>query len=238
MIWVRARIFSGARIWTWSLLDRVGVFFERGEAQSPPDVAVRRIGVSQDDIILNRVLKECELGVDPEFPATIDCLKAKPCFVPVSSTDTSIDNRAVGTHTSLRIVSGEHTQYGHHVVEPPVQCLAWQPRCGGGCLAGVGLVLALGSFSRRRKHRRASDLAGTHDWTGLGLGHPLAWPGKSCVAYCHDGSGSLDRDGSDRRTDGDNSLSRSDGNHLGGLLGNDFLWALQASKRAHCSLII
>lgn len=76
MICVGARIFSGARMWTWSLLDRAGVFFERGEAQSPPDVAVRSIGVSQDDIILDRALKECELGVDPEFPATIDCLKA------------------------------------------------------------------------------------------------------------------------------------------------------------------
>ena len=50
------------------------------------------------------------------------------------------------------------------------------------------------------------------------------------MAYRHDGSGPLDHDGADRRTDGDNSLSRSDGNHLGGLLGNDLLWALQASE--------
>lgn len=194
------------------------------------DVAVKSIGVSQDDIILDRALKDSALGVDPELSATIDCLNAQPRFVPVSSTDTSIDNHAVGTHTSQRIVYGEHTQNGHHVVEPPAQCLAWQSRCGGGCLAGVGLVLTLGSFSRRRKHRRVSDLAGAHDWTGLGLGHPLAWPGESCMAYRHAGSGPLDHDGADRRTDGDNSLSRSDGNHLGGLLGNDLLWALQASE--------
>jgi len=57
MICVGARFFSGARKWTWSLLERVGVFFERGEAQSPPDVAVRSIGVSQDDIILDRASK-------------------------------------------------------------------------------------------------------------------------------------------------------------------------------------
>ena len=226
MICVGARIFSGARMWTWSLRERVGIFFELGEAQGPPDVAIRSIGVSQDDIILDRALKDCALGVDPELSATIDCLRAHPRFVLVSSTDTSIDNHAVGTHTSPRIVYGEHTQYGHHVVEPPAQCLAWQPRCGGGCLAGVGLVLTLGNFSRRR----VSDLAGAHDWTSLGLGHPLAWPGESCMAYRHDGSGPLDHDGADRRTDGDNSLSRSDGNHLGGLLGNDLLWALQASE--------
>jgi hypothetical protein len=230
MICVGARIFSGARMWTWSLRERVGIFFELGEAQGPPDVAVRSIGVSRNDIILDPALKDCALGVDPELSATIDCLKVQPRFVLVSSTDTSIDNHAVGTHTNSRIVYGEHTQYGHHVVEPPAQCLAWQPRCGGGCLAGVGLVLTLGNFSRRRKHRRVSDLAGAHDWTGLGLGHPLAWPRESCMAYRHDGSGPLDHDGADRRTDGDNSLSRSDGNHLGGLLGNDLLWALQASE--------
>ena len=193
--------------------------------------------MSQGDIILDHALKDCALGVDPELLATIDCLKAQPRFDLVSSTDTSIDNHAVGIHTSPRIVYGEHTQYGHHMVEPPAQCLARQPRCGGGCLAGVGLVLTLGNFFRRGKHRRVSDLAGSHDWTGLGLGHPLAWPGKSCMAYRHDGSGPLDHDGADRRTDGDNSLSRSDGNHLGGFLGNDFLWALQASERAHYSLI-
>lgn len=31
----------------------------------------------------------------------------EPCFIPVSPTDPSIDNRARGTHTSLRIVYGE-----------------------------------------------------------------------------------------------------------------------------------
>ena len=56
--------------------------------------------MSQDDIIFDRALKECEPGVDPEFAATIDCLKAQPCFALVSSMDTSIDNRAVRTHTS------------------------------------------------------------------------------------------------------------------------------------------
>ena len=163
MICVGARIFSGARTWTWSLRERVGIFFELGEAQGPPDVAVRSIGVSQDDIIFDRALKDCALGVDPELSATIGCLKVQPRFILVSSTDTSIDNHAVGTHTSPRIVCGEHTQYGHRVVEPPAQCLVWQPRCGGGCLAGVGLVLTLGNFSRRRKHRRVSNLAGARD---------------------------------------------------------------------------
>jgi hypothetical protein len=237
MICVGTRIFSGARMWTWSLRERVGVFFELGETQGPPDVAVSSSGLSQDGIILDPALKDCAFGVDPELSATIDRLKAQPRFVLVLSMDTSIDNHARGTHTSPGIVYGEYTKYGHHMVEPPAQCLAWQPRCGGGCLAGLGLVLTLGNFSPRGKHRRVSDLAGSHDWTGLGLGHPLAWPGKSCMAYRHDGSGPLDHDGADRRTDGDNSLSRSDGNNLGGLLDNDLLWALQTSECTHCSLI-
>ena len=118
------------------------------------------------------------------------------------------------------------TQYGHHVVEPTTQCPAWQPRRGSWCLAGVGLVLTLGSLSRRRRRRRVSDLEGAHDWTGLGLGYPVARPGESCVANCHDGSGPLDHDRTDRRTNGDDSLSRSDGTRLSDLLDNFFLWVL------------
>lgn len=86
---------------------RVDVFFQLGNAQGLPDVAVRNIGSSQDDIILDRALKQCELGVDHEPSTTIDCLKIEPCCVPVSPTGTSIDNRAIGTHTSPRIVYGE-----------------------------------------------------------------------------------------------------------------------------------
>jgi len=140
--------------------------------------------------------------------------------------------------TLARASSTEHnTRYGHHVVEPPTQCPAWQPRRGDGCLAGVGLVLTLGSLSRRRRRRRISDLAGAHDWIGLGLGHPVAWPGESCLADHYDGSGPRDHDRADRRTNGDDPLSRSDRTPLGGLLANDLLWALQASRPAHRPLI-
>ena len=140
--------------------------------------------------------------------------------------------------TLARASSTENnTQYGHHVVEPPTQCTAWQSRRGGGCLAGVGLVLTLGSLSRRRRRRRVSNLAGAHDWTGLGLGHPVAWRGESCVAHRHDGSGPLDHDRADRRTNGDDPLSRSDGTPLGGLLDHVLLWALQTSRPAHRRLI-
>ena len=140
--------------------------------------------------------------------------------------------------TLARASSKENnSQYGYHVVEPPTQCPAWQPRRGGGCLAGVGLVLTLGSLSRRRRRRRVSDLAGAHGWTGLGLGHPVAWPGEPCVAHRHNGSGPLDHDGTDRRTNGDDPLSRCDGTPLGDLLDNDLPWALQASRPAHHRLI-
>jgi hypothetical protein len=122
-------------------------------------------------------------------------------------------------------------------VEPPTQCPAWQPRRGCGCLAGVGLVLTLGSLSRRRRRRRVSYLAGAYGWTGLGLGHPVAWPGEPCVAHRHNGSGPLDHDGTDRRTNGDDPLSRCDRTPLGDLLDNDLLWALQASRPAHHRLI-
>jgi len=140
--------------------------------------------------------------------------------------------------TLARASSTENNgRYGHHVVEPPTQCPAWQPRRGDGCLAGVGLVFTLGSLSRGRRRRRISDLAGAHNWFSLGLGHPVAWPGESCVADHHDDSGPLDHDRADRRTNGDDPLSRSDRTPLGGLLDNDLLWALQASQPAHRHLI-
>ena len=126
-----------------------------------------------------------------------------------------------------------NTQYDHHMVEPSTQCLAWQPRRGSRGLAGVGLVLTLGDRSRRRRCRWISHLEGAHDWIGLGLGHSAAWHGESCVAHRHDGSGPLDHDRADRRTNGDDSLSRSDGTRLGGLLDHVFLWALQANRSAH-----
>jgi len=154
-----------------------------------------------------------------------------------SPTGTSIDNHTVGTHTSPHLVHGEQHQYGHHVVEPPNQCTAWQPRRGGGCLAGLGLVLTLGNLSRRSRRRRVSNLAGAHDWIGLGLGHPVAWRGESCVAHRHNGSGPLDHDGADRRTTGDDPLSRSDGTPFGNLLDHSLLWALQTSRPAHRRLL-
>ena len=150
---------------------------------------------------------------------------------------TSIDNPAVGTHTNPRTIHENNIQYGHHVVEPPTQCPAWQPRRGGGCLAGMGLVLTLGSLSRRWRRHRVSDLEGAHDWTGLGLGHPVARRGESCVANRHDGSGPLDHDRADRRTNGDDPLSCSDGTRLSGLLDNFFLWVLQANRSAHYRII-
>ena len=153
------------------------------------------------------------------------------------SDEHSIDNHAIGTHTSPASFTENNTQYGHHMVEPPTQCPAWQSRRCGGRLAGVGLVLTLGSLFRRRKRRGVSDLAGAHDWTGLGLGHPVARPGESRVADHYDGSGPLDHDRADRRTNGDDPLSRSDRAPLGGLLDNDLLWALQTSRPVHCRLI-
>jgi hypothetical protein len=153
------------------------------------------------------------------------------------ATDTSIDNHAVGTHTSPHIVHGE---------QHPV----WSPRGGAPksmhCLAvsswrrvpgWPGLVLTLGSLFRRRRSRRVSNLAGAHDWSGLGLGHPVAWRGESCVAHRHDGSGPLDHDRADRRTNGDDPLSRCDGTSLSGLLDHSLLWALQTSRPAQRSLI-
>ena len=149
---------------------------------------------------------------------------------PLTTTPSDLTlTRASSTENNIR--------YGHHVVEPPTQCPAWQPRRGGWCLAGVGLVLTLGNLSRCRGSRRVSNLAGAHNWTGLGLGHPNAWPGKPCVAHRHDGPGPLDHGGADRRTNGDDPLSHCDGTHLGGLLDNNLLWALQASRPTHRRLI-
>jgi hypothetical protein len=145
------------------------------------------------------------------------------------------------TTSDLTLAASSSTEnnarYVHHVVEPSTQCPAWQPRRGDGCLAGVGLVLTMGSLSRRRRRRRISDLAGTHNWFGLGLGHPISRPGEPCVADHHDGSGPLDHDRADRRTNGNDPLSRFDRTHRGGLLDNDLLWALQASQPVHGRLI-
>ena len=126
-----------------------------------------------------------------------------------------------------------NVQYGYDVVEPPTQCPAWQPCRGGGCLAGLGFVLTMGSRSRRRRRRRVSRLAGAHHWIGLGLGHPVAWSGESCLAHRHDGSIPLDYDRADRRTIGNDALSRPDGAGLGRLLDHIFLRVLQAGSSAH-----
>ena len=122
------------------------------------------------------------------------------------------------------------------MVEPSTECPAWQPRCRGRSVACVGLVLSLGSLSHYRSRRRISGVAGSDDWTGLGLGHPIARPGESCLAHRHNDSGPLDHDGADRRTNGDDALSRSDRTRLGGFLDHIFLWVLQASPSASSPL--
>ncbi len=76
-------------------------------------------------------------------------------------------------------------------------------------------------------------MAGTDDWTGVGLGNPITRPGKSCLAHRHNGSSPIDYDGADRRTIGDNALSRTDGARLSGFLDHIFLWILQTSPPAH-----
>src|ERR1051325_1101007 len=78
---------------------------------------------------------------------------------------------------------------------------------------------------------------GTHDRTGLGLGYPVAWGGESCLAHHHDGSDQLDHDGAERRTNGDDSLRRSDGTRLSGLLGRVCLRTLQANRSIHHRII-
>ena len=65
---------EGSDVRPESLRERVDVFFQLGEAQGPPDVAVKNIGSFQDDSILDRALKECELGVDHESSTTTDRL--------------------------------------------------------------------------------------------------------------------------------------------------------------------
>ena len=124
-------------------------------------------------------------------------------------------------------------QHGHLLVEPPTQRFAWQPCRGGGRLAGVGLILTLGSRAGRGKCRRISYLAGAHHRAGVGLGHPVAWPGESCLAHRHDGSVPLDYDRADRRTIGNDALSCSDRTRLSCLLDHLFLWILQTSPSVH-----
>ena len=119
------------------------------------------------------------------------------------------------------------------MVEPPTQCPAWQSCRRGGGLAGVGLASSLGSLSHYWSRRRTSDLAGADDWIGLGLDDPVAWPGESCLAHRHNGSVPFGHDGADRRTIGDDALSRSDGTCFRRLLDYIFLWVLQASPSAH-----
>jgi len=123
------------------------------------------------------------------------------------------------------------------MVEPPTQCPAWQLRRGDGCLAGVGFILTLGNLSRLRRRRRVPDLAGAHDRTGLGLGHPVAGPGESCMAHRDDGSSPLGHERADRRTNRNDPLSRSDRTLRGGLLDHIFLWALQTRRPTHRRLI-
>ena len=72
----RSKNFSGGLdVGLEDLRERVDVFFQFGEAQRPPDVAVRNIGSSQDDIILDRAFEQGGLGVDHEPSTTIDRLK-------------------------------------------------------------------------------------------------------------------------------------------------------------------
>src|SRR4029077_11721245 len=134
-----------------------------------------------------------ELEVDQETSTMIRRLKIQPGLVSGSSSGVSIDNHATGTHTSPHASPTEsNTQYGRYMVGSPTQCPAWQPRRGGGGMAGVGLVLTLGSPAHRRSRRRISRLAGAHNRTGLGLGHPVTWLGESCMAYHHNGSDPFD----------------------------------------------
>ena len=76
-------------------------------------------------------------------------------------------------------------------------------------------------------------MAGADDWTGVGLGNPITRPGESCLAHRHDGSGPFDYDRADRRTIGDDALSRTDGARLSGFLDHILLWILQTSPPAH-----
>ena len=89
----------------------------------------------------------------------------------------------------------------------------------------------------------AGGVAGFLIWQGRTVGLVWAWATlllgleSLCVAHRHNGSGPLDHDRTDRRTNGDDPLSRCDGTPLGDLLDNDLLWALQASRPAHHRLI-
>ena len=120
----------------------------------------------------------------------------------------------------------------------------WSPQLNallGSLVVAAGAWLAWDSFSPWGVFLVAGGVAGFLIWQGrtigLGLGHPNAWPGKPCVADHHDDSGPLDHARTDRRTTGDDPLSRFDRTHRGGLLDNDLLWALQASRPTHRRLI-
>ena len=76
-------------------------------------------------------------------------------------------------------------------------------------------------------------MAGTDDWTGVGLGNPITRPGKSCLAHRHNGSSPFDYDGADGRTVGGDAISGSDGARFSGFLDHIFLWVLQTSPPAH-----
>ena len=119
------------------------------------------------------------------------------------------------------------------MVEPSTECPARQPRCRGRGVARLGLASSLGSLSHYRNRHRISGVAGADDWTGVGLGNPITRPGESCLAHRHNGSSPFSHDGADRRTVGDDALSRTDGARFGCFLDHIFLWILQTSLPAH-----
>ena len=74
----------------------------------------------------------------------------------------------------------------------------WGPQLNallGSLVVAAGAWLAWDSFSLWEVLLVAGgvagflDLAGTHNRTGLGLGHSVTWLRESCVAYYHNGSG-------------------------------------------------
>lgn len=98
----------------------------------------------------------------------------------------------------------------------------------------MGLASSLGSLSHYRSRRRLSGVAGADDWTGVGLGNPIARLGESCLAHRHNASSPFSHDGAERRTVGHDALSRSDGARFSCFLDHIFLRVLQASPPAHC----
>ena len=105
--------------------------------------------------------------------------------------EASIDNRVVGTHTSPHIIYGEQPLYDYHMVESSIERPSWQPRGGGGRLAGMGLVFILGNYIHRRRVCRVSYLAGAFDWPRLGLDHAAHWHRESCLAHQYYGASPL-----------------------------------------------